>query len=861
MHDALKFLEFMYDEGDLITFRPIKNWYDNGERKGRVILTEWKTFAVEEMAKEFPKYYQFCEKEKTNAFYGVCPRFGRRTEKTSFEKRWQIRKANFFWLDIDYLTPEEAVDRIEQAGVPEPSVIVSTGNGVHCYWRLENSLKFAQQDPPVLEHMYFNDKLSVWYVDENDQYNYFTNAGVKLQGTPVPDVCEDALMVEDINCGLGKLLDGDNTNDVSRILRLPGTNNYKDPKDPKPCSIYAFSGKKYKVEDFQFALDVSPSRIRREATRKMSLPDPSITAKQLGANTKRGKKLQTFLDDLRVVGEGERSDVDWKLMCWVVEEAIDPEYIWTQVEDLSKFGVRGRQYFDTTLANAQMAVKQKRWDDAQERQAKVEADMDAAQNEKPGLLHFEKVTDVKVAEMVAADHKGEIYFCDDAGGWLAYSSGKFVEEMAGVVVQQSIIDSVRKLPAKLTGGDNGKQQVVMEYESGSSIATLERLLRKTPQTAGTIGAFDCDPYLLNVGNGTIDLSGNVLAFREHSPGDFLTKQANVMYDPDAVCPLWEDFLRTILVDPETREPSDELYDFMQVYLGTFLTGLPETGTIGILWGTGANGKSTLTETILGVLGDYGTSPHSDMLLKKNSNATETAAPTMMTLRGARFVSCQELDRDKQLDEAGVKSLTGKDEMKARPLYGKPVKWKPSHQIVLSTNNKPTISGGDAGIWRRIRLIPFLHQIPEDEQDGRMQEKLIAEASGILNWLLTGYRKFRENGLVYPDIVEEATQGFKGDSDIIGQFIDEKCSYYSPLGDTKKVPRVPKTELFDAYCEFAQSNREELIGRNSFYKAIDTKGFVEKKYGGVRHFTGIRLLTPIELQIREEIARGEGDSIF
>lgn len=865
MHDALKFLNFMYDEGDLITFRPIFNWYDNGERKGKVVLPQWRTFSREEMAEEFPKYYEFCEKEKTNAFFGVCPRFGRREEKTSYEKRWQIRKANFFWLDVDYLTPEEAVERIEKAGVPEPSVIVSTGNGVHLYWRLEESLKFAQEDPPVLRSVYINNKLNVSYKDENDHPNYFVNNGVKLQGTPVPDVCEHALMVEDINCGLGKLLDGDNTNDVSRILRLPGTTNFKDTRDPKPCKIYAFSGKKYSIEDFDFALEVSPSRIRREATAKMVLPDPDITAKQLGANTKRGKKLQTFLDDLRVVGEGDRSDVDWKLMCWVVEEGIDPEYIWTLVHDLSKFGVRGRQYFDTTLANAQIAAKQKRWDAAQERNDKAEAEMSGAKEGSPGLLHFEKVTDVKVSEFVADDHEGKIYYCDDMGGWLAYKNGKFVEEMAGVVVQQSIIDTVRGMPDRLVGGEDGKLGVVQDYESAASIAAVERLLRKTPRTAGTIRAFDGGVMLLNVLNGTLDL-GEVncgvggVGFREHSPKDLLTKQANVLFDPDAVCPMWETFLQTILVDPETREPSDDLYSFMQVYLGSFLSGVPEP-ILGIFYGTGANGKSTLTETMLWVLGDYGTSPHSDMLLKKNSNASETASPTIMSLRGTRFVSCQEIARDASLDEAGVKSLTGSDMLRARPLYGKPISWEPTHQIILSTNQRPEVSGGDAGIWRRLKLIPFLNQIPEDERDGQLKYKLRGEASGILRWLLAGYRKYRQEGLVFPEIVNESTQRYKGDSDNVGQFIDEKCSFYVPLGDTNKVPKVKKSELYEAFCEFAQSNREQLLGRNTFYKAIETKGFPVKTYRGVDHFTGLRLLSTIELQIREEVANGDEDSIF
>ena len=50
---------------------------------------------------------------------------------------------------------------------------------------------------------------------------------------------------------------------------------------------------------------------------------------------------------------------------------------------------------------------------------------------------------------------------------------------------------------------------------------------------------------------------------------------------------------------------------------------------------------------------------------------------------------------------------------------------PSHTFVMLTNHRPLISGTDDGIWRRIRLVPWDVQIPDEEQDGGLGDRLAA----------------------------------------------------------------------------------------------------------------------------------------
>jgi len=93
---------------------------------------------------------------------------------------------------------------------------------------------------------------------------------------------------------------------------------------------------------------------------------------------------------------------------------------------------------------------------------------------------------------------------------------------------------------------------------------------------------------------------------------------------------------------------------------------------------------------------------------------------------------------------------------------------------MATNHKLVIKGTDYGIWRRIKLIPFTTRITEEKKDKLLEEKLKKEASGILNWLLEGTEKWLNEGLIAPSIVLDATEEYKGEMDVIGIFIKNRC---------------------------------------------------------------------------------------
>ena len=143
------------------------------------------------------------------------------------------------------------------------------------------------------------------------------------------------------------------------------------------------------------------------------------------------------------------------------------------------------------------------------------------------------------------------------------------------------------------------------------------------------------------------------------------------------------------------------------------------------------------------------------------------------LRGMRLVSTSEVEQGQALSESIIKVVTGGDKITARFLYGEFISFIPTFKIFMTTNHVPKIRGADNGIWRRIKLIPFTVTIPEEQRDKHLTEKLMAENSGILNWLLQGYAYWKKEGLsTEPPAVRNANEDYRMDMDVVGTFVSD-----------------------------------------------------------------------------------------
>ncbi len=250
------------------------------------------------------------------------------------------------------------------------------------------------------------------------------------------------------------------------------------------------------------------------------------------------------------------------------------------------------------------------------------------------------------------------------------------------------------------------------------------------------------------------------------------------------------------------------------------SGSVEDHVLLIPYGTGANGKSVILNTIRNVLGpDYAMAAPPNLLMARGHS--ERHPTEQADLKGRRFVSCIETADGCRLNESLVKTMCGGDNIRARRMRQDFEEFSPTHTIWLATNHRPIIKGNDHGIWRRIRLIPFTESIPETEQDGRLPEKLTAEASGILNWILAGAIEWQTDGLGECESVRAATSKYQAEMDVIGSFIEVSCI----VGPSY---RIKARELFSIYKTWAEDNREQIISEKAFSYGMEERGFEKKK---------------------------------
>jgi putative DNA primase/helicase len=250
----------------------------------------------------------------------------------------------------------------------------------------------------------------------------------------------------------------------------------------------------------------------------------------------------------------------------------------------------------------------------------------------------------------------------------------------------------------------------------------------------------------------------------------------------------------------------------------------------ILFGSGANGKSTFLNTIMRLLGDYATATPTETFMKQNGDKISN---DLARLRGTRFVTTTEAEQGKRLSEPLIKQCTGNDRVTARFLYGEFFNFLPSFKIFMATNHKPVIKGTDYGIWRRIKLIPFTTTIPEEKQDRRLQEKLNAEASGILNWLIEGALRWRREGLNTPAAISSATEEYRNEMDVIGNFLKECCVLNPAV-------TVRIRELFKAYQDWCDENNEHACSERFFGLRLKELKLAQTRTAEARYWQGIAL---------------------
>jgi len=387
-----------------------------------------------------------------------------------------------------------------------------------------------------------------------------------------------------------------------------------------------------------------------------------------------------------------------------------------------------------------------------------------------------------LAQRFTLSNTGDVFYLVDMGRWALWTGEQWDLRTSGQVLGEII---------KTADALAYERVPVAETMGPERLKALEKFQGKCGASAFLKGALpfaEADALLwetrssfdqangagrLLMTNGVLDLkTGRLEGFglaRELK----LSRRLEYAYEPAARAPRWEQFLGEIFA--RAKDPA-AVTAFVQRLVGYILLGEPREHLMVILYGIGANGKSTFMSALKETFGAFfGHIPSSELLTGRNDDGG--AQPLKLSLIGQRLVMCTEPEEHNRLREAVIKGLTGGDTTSARNLYSDQyVEIVPTWTIMMPTNHKPRVIGTDEGIWRRLLLIPFARMFAPHEREPGLGTALAAERQGILNWCLEGARTYLDHGLALPPELEDERREYRLEMDYMGMWLIERAVY-------------------------------------------------------------------------------------
>jgi len=289
---------------ELIELRFIETWIARGKKRSCVArAAEWARRA--DVVASYADLREFASGSRANIFFGVCPR-SRRGDSSDIS----IGTIRCAWCDMDDVSVDEAWARWSRAGVAHPSAVVISGSGVHGYWLLERDLVAAD------ERARFVGMLPYFYAD----------------------------------------FGGDHVQNISRMMRVPGTLNYKDARNgrpPKPCTLCVCEANaRYPLEAFSRWFEQAAKARSDEEGRNVRTIATRLSGDEARAREAEVADIARRLD----LPTGDRSRRDFAVICELLRLGLTKEEIWNTVSGRSKFATAGRRYFDRTMTSAERIV-------------------------------------------------------------------------------------------------------------------------------------------------------------------------------------------------------------------------------------------------------------------------------------------------------------------------------------------------------------------------------------------------------------------------------------------------------------------------------------------------------------------------
>lgn len=410
---------------------------------------------------------------------------------------------------------------------------------------------------------------------------------------------------------------------------------------------------------------------------------------------------------------------------------------------------------------------------------------------------LKRPTHDNVAMLFVERMRGRLIYVRERGCWYEWRGTHWHEDKTDIA-----LNFAREI-ARWSNQKGKAAPASVQFSRG-----VEAFARADRALAAEIVHLDRDNYLLNTPTGTVDLRTGEM--RGHHPGDMITHCTTVGPSTEHGG-VFDKFMQEITAGDV------ELVRFLQVALGSMLSGALEEHWIMFWTGEGRNGKNTLGDLVAAIFGTYAKAIPTSTLM---TNRHEDHKTSIASLQGARLCVSSEVSTSSFWSEAKINAFTGDTTLAARLMGKDEFNFKRTHKHLVYGNHRPQLRGAPTQALRsRFKIVPFNVSFAGRE-DPMLPAKLLIEAGYVLSWLIEGHALWIANGRKLPvcATVEAETEDYFESQSTVMAWAQECVEINTDA--TRDLKRAPtSTQLYHSYKVWKVKRGELAEGQTIFTEAL------------------------------------------
>jgi len=452
-----------------------------------------------------------------------------------------------------------------------------------------------------------------------------------------------------------------------------------------------------------------------------------------------------------------------------------------------------------------------------------------------------------VAKLVQVIYKGE-YKAVNKDTWYKYDrdSHCWIKTREGLNLRRSLSEEIcrkfldRSIHYNTLSSNNAydKAQQSLYNKRGTEAMKIASNLKKTSYKDSVMKEckclfidenfeelLDCRPHLIGFKNGVYDMKMHI--FREGMPDDYISLSTKRNYIPYSIeypeITEINDFFEKVFTNINVR-------NYVLDILACIIDGSIAQERFYIFTGQGSNGKSRLLDLIQKSVGDYYATLPIALLTQKRA-ASNSAQGEIERMKGRRFAVMQEPNENDKINVGYMKELSGNDRILTRGLYKEPYEFKPQFKMILACNELPEIPSQDGGVWRRLRVVEFASKFCENPDpakpnefmmDLELSDKFDRYADHFISMLIERHKNINPNKITEPREVINATQKYKDNNDIIGQYVNDRI--------IKDDNAKEKIGIMEVYADFKNWGSDNVAKGKKQPDRQQLRSYIDKIYG-------------------------------